>query len=192
MSKTHNFSKASLKLSTGSLSYYSAGRGHDVVYLHPASGMRISQPLERLANRFRVWAPIVPGFDGTPSHDGVASIQGLADLLAEFVRAGPGRASDIVGSSLGGWLGAWFAIKHPDLVEHLVLAAPAGYRAADAEPLSFDPEVMRKQLYAYAERIPQDEKTAAIRKANGEAVALYGLNSSHDSELQKRIGDIDC
>lgn len=31
-----------------------------------------------------------------------------------------------------------------------------------------------------------------IRKANGEAVAHYGLGASHDSDLQNRVGEIGC
>ena len=189
---TSDFVQETMDLPSGPVTYYTAGSGHDVVYLHPASGMRISSALELLGSRFRVWAPVVPGFDGTPKHDGLSSIQDLADLLAAFVEKGPGRACDIVGTSLGGWLAAWFAIKHAGLVEHLVLAAPAGFRSADAPPLSFEPEIMRKQLYAHPERILPDEKSPEIRKANGEAVDHYGLSASHDSELQDRAGEIDC
>ena len=116
----------------------------------------------------------------------------LADMLAAFVEAGPGRAVDVVGSSLGGWLGAWFAVRHPALVEHLVLAAPAGFRPPDAPPLSFEPEIMRVQLYAHPERVPPDDKPPAMRKANAEAVVRYGLAGSHDAELQARVDEIGC
>lgn len=186
------FSRANISLASGTVSYFSAGEGHDVVYLHPAAGMRVSEPLRRLARRFRVWAPIVPGFDGTALHDGVGTMGDLADLIAGFIEAGPGRACDVVGSSLGGWLGAWLAVKHPALVEHLVLSAPAGFRPADAPPLSFEPEVMRKQLYAHPERVPPDDKPAEIRAANGRAVGHYGLGTSRDADLQSRIGEIAC
>ena len=189
---TGEFERKTMDLPTGPVTYFVAGSGHDVVYLHPAAGMRISDPLRRLIRRFRVWAPVAPRFDGTAVHHGVGSMPALADLLAAFVEAGPGRASDVVGSSLGGWLGAWLAVRHPELVEHLVLSAPAGFRPADAPPLSFEPEVMRAQLYAHPERVPPDDKPAGIRKANGEAVAHYGLGNSHDAALQRRAGEIRC
>ena len=189
---TGEFERETMDLPTGPVTYFVAGAGHHVVYLHPAAGMRISRPLRRLVERFRVWAPVVPGFDGTPCHDGVDSMPALADLLAAFIEAGPGRAADIVGSSLGGWLGAWLAVRHPDLVEHLVLAAPAGFRAADAPPLSFEPDIMRAQLYAHPERVPPDDKPPEMRQANAEAVARYGLGGSHDAALQARVAEIAC
>jgi len=187
-----NFVLNSLELSTGPVEYLSAGEGHNIIYLHPAAGMRVSPTLEQLAQRFRVWAPIMPGFDDTPRHRDVSTIQHLADLVSEFIGEGPGRACDIVGSSLGGWLGAWLAVKYPALIEHLVLAAPAGFRSADAPPLNFEPEVMRKQLYAHPERVPPDGKAPETRKRNGETVTYYGLGNSHDLELQKRVKDITC
>ena len=186
------FKQGSVELPTGPVSYFVAGSGHDVLYLHPAAGMRISDPLRRLIRRFRVWAPVVPGFDGTAFHNSVASMPALSDLLAAFIETGPGRATDVVGSSLGGWLGAWVAVRHPDLVEHLVLAAPAGFRPADAPPLSFEPDVMRAQLYAHPERVPPDDKPPATREANAQAVAQYGLGNSHDAALQARAGEIAC
>ncbi|MGB0631073.1 MAG: alpha/beta fold hydrolase [Alphaproteobacteria bacterium] len=189
---TIEFALKKMDLPSGSIDYLSAGTGHDVIYLHPASGMRISPALERLGDRFRVWAPIIPGFDGTDRHEGLSSIRDLAELLSAFIENGPGRACDIVGSSLGGWLGAWFAVEYPDQVEQLVLAAPAGFRAMDAPPLSFEPEIMRKQLYAHPERVPPDGKTPEMRKANGETVAYYGLGVSCDADLQDRVSDIAC
>ena len=189
---TGEFERETMDLPTGPVTYFVAGAGHNVVYLHPAAGMRISDALRRLATRFRVWAPVVPGFDSTALHETVDTMPALADLLAAFIESGPGRAVDVVGSSLGGWLGAWFALRHPDLVEHLVLAAPAGFRPADAPPLSFEPEIMRAQLYAHPERVPPDDKPPELRKANAEAVARYGLGNSHDAALQARVADIAC
>ncbi len=189
---TGEFERETVDLPTGPVTYFAAGAGHDVVYLHPAAGMRISDPLRRLARRFRVWAPVVPGFDGTVAHETVDTMPALADLLAAFIAAGPGRAVDVVGSSLGGWLGALLAVRHPDLVEHLVLAAPAGFRPVDAPPLSFDPDIMRAQLYAHPERVPPDDKPPEMREANARAVARYGLGNSHDAGLQAKVAAIAC
>ncbi len=184
------FKREAIDLPEGRVDYYVAGSGHDVVYLHPAAGMRVSAPLSRLAGRFRVWAPIVPGFDGTPLLEDIESMPALADLIARLVEALPGRGCDVVGSSLGGWLGAWLAVRHPDLVEHLILSAPAGFRPADAPPLSFAPEAMREQLFAHPERAPTEEKPPQIVEGNRRAIAHYKLGKSFDSPLQARVGEI--
>ena len=189
---TADFAQRTMALPSGPVEYRVAGSGRDVVYLHSAAGARISEPLRRLARRFRVWAPTMPGFDGTAYHDGVDSMSVLAELAARFVEAGPGGACDVIGSSLGGWIGAWLALRHPDLVGHLVLSAPAGFRPAGAPRLSFEPEVMRAQLYAHPERVPPDGKTPEMRRASLRAVGHYDAGGSHDAELQARIGGIAC
>ncbi len=189
---TADFVQRTMALPSGPVEYRVAGSGRDVVYLHSAAGARISEPVRRLARRFRVWAPTMPGFDGTAYHDGVDSIPVLADLAARFVEAGPGETCDVVGSSLGGWIGAWLALRRPDLVGHLVLSAPAGFRPAGAPRLSFEPEVMRAQLYAHPERVPPDGKTPEMRRASLRAVGHYDAGGSHDAELQARIGGIAC
>ena len=87
---TSEFMRDAIDLPAGRVAYFVAGTGHDVVYLHPAAGMRVSAPLHRLARRFRVWAPIVPGFDGTPVLDRVDSMPALADLAALRTALGRG------------------------------------------------------------------------------------------------------
>ena len=56
----------------------------------------------------------------------------------------------MVAESFGGWVALWLAAKHPDLVEHLVLARPGGICATKA-PAAFraDPEGRMRALYAH-------------------------------------------
>lgn len=192
MTDIESFSRNVADLPAGKLEYFKAGTGPNIIYLHPASGMRVSEALWRLSRRFQVWAPIVPGFDGTTRIDGVDSMPALADLLGSFIEVCVGGDSDVVGTSLGGWLGAWLAVRHPRRVRQLVLAAPAGFRAADAPPLSFEPEVMRAQLYAHPERMPAEEKSPTMRQGNRDALAYYGLGASHDPALIARLEEIEC
>jgi alkanesulfonate monooxygenase SsuD/methylene tetrahydromethanopterin reductase-like flavin-dependent oxidoreductase (luciferase family) len=65
------FVPARADLAAGPLRYAAAGEGPALLYLHPAAGFRPSPPVRRLAKRFRVIAPIVPGFDGTPLLPGI-------------------------------------------------------------------------------------------------------------------------
>ena len=175
------------------LSYFVGGRGPDVLYLHPASGFRVSDPLARLATKFRVWAPIVPGFDGTELQEEITTLRGVADLISEFMSAkiSSGRC-DVVGHSLGGWIGAWLAVLHPEQVDQLVLSAPAGFRAPDAAPLSFEPAVMLKQLYAHPEKRLIDEKPPEFITGNRDAIVHYDAGESRDVDLMSRVSEIEC
>ena len=50
--------------------------------------------------------------------------------------------------SLGGWVALWLAVRHPALVDHLVLEGPAGLRAGGKGGLPADPAERHRQLYA--------------------------------------------
>jgi pimeloyl-ACP methyl ester carboxylesterase len=174
------------------LSYFVGGSGPDLLSLHPASGFRASEPLERLASNFRVWAPIVPGFDGTALQPEITTLRGVADLISEFISANISSGHcDVMGHSLGGWIGAWLAILHPAQVGQLVLSAPAGFRPPDAPPLSFEPADMLKQLYAHPEKRPIDDKPPAFIAGNRDAIVHYGAGGSYDKELISRVGEIE-
>jgi len=181
-----------VSLSAGAVTCHIAGNGPPLLYLHPAAGYRSTGPIERLSTRFRVIAPLVPGFDGTPLLPSVATLPAIADLYAELIDEVGGGVCDVVGQSLGAWIGAWLAIRHPQKVEPLVLASPAGFRHPDLPPLSFDPETMLKQLYAHPEKRPPETKTTEQLAGNREAVKHYGIGSAWDEELNRRIGEIRC
>lgn len=185
------FQEQSVELAGGTVSYHVAGEGRPVLYLHPAGGFRASAPLESLAENFRVYAPVTPGFDGTPFIDGVDSMEGLAGLMGSFVDSVIAGNCDIVGHSFGGWLATWCAVLMPDKIGQLVLECPAGFRAEGAGGLSNDPEEMRRLLFAHPEKAPTDSKPPEILKANRAATVHYHGGKAMDEALAARLGEIE-
>lgn len=189
---TSNLMTDHAALSAGTVQYHTAGNGPPLLYLHAAAGFRLSRPIERLCARFRVVAPVVPGFDGTELLPGIATVQALADLYGELIDRVIGDPCGVAGQSLGAWIGTWLAIRHPAKVEPLILASPAGFRHPSLPPLSFDPEVMQRQLYAHPERQPPESKSAAQLAGNRAAVKHYDIRTSWDEELSRRLGEVRC
>ena len=74
----------SVRLSSGELTYFRAGSGRPLLYLHPAGGVRRSKVLEGLARSFDLYVPVMPGFEGTGFHAAVASRQSLASWSRSF------------------------------------------------------------------------------------------------------------
>ncbi|MBO0894245.1 MAG: alpha/beta fold hydrolase [Acidimicrobiales bacterium] len=133
--------------------YLEAGEGPPMVCLHGAGGPRISPGYELLARHHRVIAFEVPGFGASAVNDRSASIEELAGTMCEAV-AGLGLSQvTLLGSSFGGRLALWMAVREPERLVSLVLVAPAAIlperRDRQAGPPS-DPAV----LYAHPERIP--------------------------------------
>lgn len=187
-----SFQQNTIEISSGTLTYHVAGDGRPVIHMHAASGVRETEPLVALARNFRVYAPVVPGFDGTPAHDDVASMEALARLEGEFADEVIGETTDVIGHSFGGWLAAWYTVLHPDKVGQLVLESPAGFRADGAGGLPSDAEEMRRLLYAHPEKAPPEDKPGAVLARNREMLAHYHGGKAMDDALAERLGEIEA
>ncbi len=119
-------------LRTGKLTYFQAGTGRPLLYLHPAGGVRRSRVLEGLAQSFALYVPVFPGFEGTAFHPSVTTRQSLARVAAEFAEDAIGGRCDVMGWSFGGAIALWLALERPELVDRLVLECPAGLVSIDA------------------------------------------------------------
>jgi len=182
---------STISFSSGELSYYAAGEGRPVVYLHPAGGVRWTRVQDELSKSFKLLVPIAPGFDGTPAHPPVKSMKGLAALAAEFIEKTVGGPCDVIGCSFGGYLAAWLAAQRPELVDHLVLECPAGFRPKGHGGRPASPEELRKLLFLHPEKLPAEEKSADMEAANRKMLAHYAYSPDTDEELLARIPSID-
>lgn len=105
------------------------GEGPALVFVHGLSG---SWPnwLEQLpvfAAGHRVIALDLPGFGRSPMPPGgEVSITGYADLLDALLEQLGVETATVVGNSMGGFIAAELAIRHPQRVERLALISPAG------------------------------------------------------------------
>jgi pimeloyl-ACP methyl ester carboxylesterase len=162
--------KQRVALSTGELTFEVAGAGRPVLFLHPAGGLAWSPVLDGLARSFTVYVPTMPGFDGTPVHEAVRSMDALATLAGEFVERVAGERCDVVGHSFGGWLAVWLAVLRPELVGHLVLEAPAGFRPKGSPPPRH--EVLRH--YGGGARDVDEALVARLPEIEAPALILRG------------------
>lgn len=186
------FEHLELNLPSGRLSYFVAGAGAPLLYLHPAGGFSASKPLEALSERYKVFAPVTPGFDGTAPHERVASMEQLADLAARFADQVIGKRCDVIGQSFGGWEALWLAVKHPDKLDHLVLEAPAGVPAGGKGGLPTDPAEARRKLFAYPDRAPPVTKPVEQLQGNRRMLDHYGAASLSDDALPSRVAAIQA
>jgi pimeloyl-ACP methyl ester carboxylesterase len=105
----------------------STGAGAPVVLVHGLSGSWRwwAATARRLAEHHRVLLPDLPGHGDWPSLRAPA-LAGAPEWLAAWLRAAGLERAHLVGHSLGGLVCARLAIRRPDLVDRLVLVAPAG------------------------------------------------------------------
>jgi pimeloyl-ACP methyl ester carboxylesterase len=180
----------------------SAGTGEPVLYLHSASDLGAwDLALSGLAGSYQVVRPDLPGFNHSQRRDDVGSVHDLAYWTWDLIDALGLDSVRVVGSSLGGWLGADLATIEPARVSHLVLAGAAGLRppggyAVDVFVLSPDqiltrtyhrPEVGERERALAAEQ-EADPEAQLLRLRNRAATAGLAWNPYfHDPRLAGRL-----
>lgn len=186
------FEEHRVDLSGGPLTYRVAGSGPPVIHMHGASGFRETAALTALARSFRIYAPVAPGFDATPSHAGPASMEALARLDAEFSDAVIGETADVIGHSFGGWRAAWYTVLHPERVGQLVLECPSGFREEGDGGMPSDTAELQRRLYAHPEKAPPETKPESVLSRNRQTPARYHGGKAMDAALVERLGDIEA
>ncbi len=103
------------------------GSGPDLVFLHSAGGLNPDDPfLVKLAERFHVCAPLLPGYGDSPESGEIRDMLDVT-LLTFDVLAALGLSKPLlVGHSIGGMIAAEMAAVCPNEVDRLCLIAPAG------------------------------------------------------------------
>jgi pimeloyl-ACP methyl ester carboxylesterase len=97
-----------------------------VVLVHGlvVSGLYMTPLAVRLASHHKVYVPDLPGFGRSEKPARALDIRGLSDALAAWMRAVGLRSAALVGNSVGCGVIAELALRHPGLVERVVLQGP--------------------------------------------------------------------
>jgi len=162
--------------------YREAGSGAPLVTLHGAGGMRISRSHDLLAEQHRVIVFEAPGFGESAVNERSASMKELALTMAEAAtNVGLDRFS-LMGNSFGGKLALWLAVQRPELLEALVLVAPAAIRPEGAQPVA--PHERLGLMYAHPERQPAMLPPTPEVLAKQEALVQRLMGPPREEELE--------
>lgn len=103
------------------------GKGDPLVYFHSFLGETGATPfLERLAEKFTVYAPMQPGFGRSEGLDRIDKIEDAVFHHVDLLNTLSLERAATVGLSFGGWLAAEVAVHHPSRVDRLVLIDALG------------------------------------------------------------------
>jgi 2-hydroxy-6-oxonona-2,4-dienedioate hydrolase len=149
--------------------YVEAGNGATLILIHGlADNIAVwDSIIQGLAARFRVIAFDQVGFGHSDKPLLSYRVSSLVDFLDGFMTELKIERASLVGNSLGAWVAADFALKHPERVERLVLSDAAGY-AAWAKTM--DPRALR-----------------ALRLASRDDIRYLGPLTFHDKRFYQDI-----
>lgn len=124
------------------IKYLDEGEGDCVILIHGLGGHsgRWGKIMPDLSKSHRVIAPDLPGFGDSdkPRNGFDYSIPAFSEFLNVFMENLEIERANIIGSSMGGYIAAFFASEHPEKTEKLILVSPAGLsRQATPETISY-------------------------------------------------------
>lgn len=107
--------------------YYEGGSGTPLVFLHGAGGLDMDQSfLDALAQRFHVYAPLVPGYGDSEECPDLREMLDFTLHTWDVVGALGLKDPVLAGFSMGGMIASEMAAIAPNDVSRLALIAPAG------------------------------------------------------------------
>jgi pimeloyl-ACP methyl ester carboxylesterase len=179
----------------------SAGSGPPLLLLHGAGGAGMWLDIHaRLAEHFTVFAPVQPGFAGTPLPGWVRGADDVALHTLDLVRILGLESPVVVGLSLGGWIATEMAVFRPESIRRLVLVAPIGVKTEKPLPDLFIMEPLEALPYLFADLskamalMPAAPTPDAIVRMWEEqaAVARLAWHRPYNPSLPRRLHMIEC
>jgi pimeloyl-ACP methyl ester carboxylesterase len=178
-----------------------SGHGRPALILHGGGGpMTVAMIANHLAGTMHTITPVHPGWNGTPRPDWFTGVDDLALAYLHYLYDNDLGDVLVIGSSLGGWIGAEMAVR--DLggrITGLVLI-DAGGVDIEGEPITdffaLDARGIAEHAFHDADRFYVDPATvapeqSAMQQANIATLrVIAGDPYMHDPKLLRRLGRV--
>jgi pimeloyl-ACP methyl ester carboxylesterase len=194
-----------------------------IVFIHGLAGswQNWLENIPHFARDRRVIALDLPGFGHSPMPAETISISGYGRIVEAVLDELGAEGAEIVGNSMGGFIGAEVAIQFPERVKRLVLVSSAGltvrpkrndhvfaalrrtenvlafysgWFAARSEVLARRPRmrrVMMDMVTAHADRLPAPLIAEQV-KGSGKPGFMDALDTLTSYPIRDRLGEITC
>jgi pimeloyl-ACP methyl ester carboxylesterase len=193
-----------LSVAGTSLEVVERGEGRPLLFLHAGEGLAPERPwLDLLARRYRVIAPLHPGWGNSALLDGMGVVDDLAYLYLDLAAELGLDDAVLVGACFGGWIAAEIMVRSTTRFSRLVLVDPLGVKFVGRDERDItDMHALARAEYlklAWADpakgevdfvKLPDGELAAIVR--GREAFALYGWKPyMHNPRLKRWLHRID-
>jgi pimeloyl-ACP methyl ester carboxylesterase len=136
---------ASVEVEGKNVTLARGGKGATLLYLHGLCDAHSAYAegwtpfLEELSAAFEVLAPALPGYNGSHGPDGFDDVEDYAWHVVDLLDVLGLDDVLVVGHSLGAWIAAETALRHPGRFDRMVLVDPLGLHVSGLSiPALFD------------------------------------------------------
>lgn len=177
-------------ISSNGLWYADFGSGEPLVLLHPGGAgvdsRALTPQVEEFADHFHVYTPEQRAHGRTPDVEGPLSFEQMAADTAVFVDEIVGEPARLLGVSDGAVVALTVALRRPDLVERLVLAAGVFHRDGwHAGVLDGDPPDFLEDGYAQLSPDGPEHYRIVVAK-------LAAMHADQPSFTPADLGQVRC
>jgi pimeloyl-ACP methyl ester carboxylesterase len=157
---------ADLDLPAGRVWYDEQGSGPPVVLIHGGAvdSRFFKDNVPALSDRFRVIAVDLWGHGRSPDRDGPFSLASFSDDVAGVINEVAGGRAHVLGHSIGAAVALDLVLRHPDVVDRLILAS-GGFDSSEEEIPDIDAAVAGTVQFlgpTYGEVSPDGEEHFAV------------------------------
>jgi pimeloyl-ACP methyl ester carboxylesterase len=179
-----------------------ASNAPPLLYLHGTSlGNLWLEYHQRLAQRFHLFAPDIPGFGLTQRPDWMRDMSDYILYFRDLLETLGLEKPIFVGHSLGGWMAVEVAVWYPERVGKLALSNAAGIRVKGspiADLFAMNPQELFATIFddlsAAAPLIPAEMSFEYIVDQFRQRATLASLawNPHYDPSLERRLERVQC
>ncbi|MAF48289.1 MAG: alpha/beta hydrolase [Rhodospirillales bacterium] len=184
------FTESHVEADGFNIRYLEAGNGAPLVYIHGASGVRMSRAHDILSESYRVVAIEVPGFGLSAANERSKNMDDLASSLRAAVAAIGIDEYNLMGMSFGGKVVLTMGLQDPEKIKALVLLAPAAIRLSDAPPPAGSPADMKAALHAHPDQHPDLPKYPAGVLEKQHALVGRVMGPPRDEAFETALGGL--
>jgi pimeloyl-ACP methyl ester carboxylesterase len=177
-----------------------AGEGRPVLILHGGAGpFSVASIAQHVAKTAHAITPTHPGWNGTPRPAWLSGVDDVALAYLQYLADAGLRDVLVIGSSVGGWIGAEMAVRdRAGMISGLVLINATGVQI-DGESIldlsKLDPRGIAEAAYHDADRFYVDPSTlpaeqVARQRANQVTLRSISGPDMHDPKLRRRLASV--
>ena len=192
--------RTAVNIANCELEIHEGGSGAPLLFLHPGSGFRASDPYVALLTAHRrVIAPSHPGFGTSQLPDWIDHVDDIAHIYLELMDKMGLAKVDLIGCSIGGWIAAEMLTKAPERFGKVMLVAPVGVKTGPTDKLDIPdiyvmpPADVQALMFHDPAKMAVDpsklkDEELAVMARNRETLALLVWEPyMHNPKLRRRL-----